>query len=196
MQGKTVMADMIKMQIQNAQLVQNALNAFAKKISQKVVKQGVRAAWTPLLKKARTNAKANIGGKEGGKIAKALKLRVFKKQKKGNYGMHVSMSYYQGDVYYVTGAHSKLKWSSNIETKKTSYKPGREEGRYYIPVALEYGHAKPGRGRWSGGGKHPPKDVAAQPFLRPALDATLPNAPKIFERHLVHAIHEENAKRR
>jgi hypothetical protein len=106
------------------------------------------------------------------------------------------MSSYAGDVYYVKGARSQLKWSSNIETKKTSYRPGREEGRYYIPVAIEYGHAFPGRGRASGGGKHPPKDVAAKPFLRPALDVTLPAAPKIFERHLVHAIHEENAKKR
>jgi len=183
------MADMVRMQIKNAQLIQNALNAFEKKVSQKVVRQGVRAAWTPLLKKAKENAKANVGGKEGGNISKAIKLRTFKKQKKGNYGMHVSIGPYGGDVYYIKGAHSKINVLTGARIK------GGESGRYYIPVAIEYGHAFPGRGRESGGGKHPPKDVAAKPFMRPALDVTLPHAPKIFEKYLVHAIHEENAKR-
>jgi len=181
------MADMVRMQIENAQAVQNALDAFEKKISRKIVRQGVRAAWKPLLDKAKTNAKSNVGGSEGGKIAKALKLRAFKKQKKGNYGMHVSIDYYEGDVYYITGARSLI----NPATGKR----GAERGRYYIPVAIEYGHAFPGRGRESGGGKHPPKDVAAKPFMRPALDTTLPAAPKIFEQHLVTAIAEENTKR-
>ena len=185
------MSDMIQMKIENARAVQDALNAFEKKISKKIVRQGVRAAWKPLLDRAKANARANVGGSEGGKIAKALKLRAFKKQKPGQYGMHVSMSFYGGDVYYITGAHSQLKWSSDIETKKTSYKPGREVGRYYIPSAIEYGHAFPGRG----GGKSAPKDVAAMPFLRPAADAAVPNAPTIFAGHLDKAIAEENARR-
>ena len=174
MQGKDIdMADMIQMQIKNAQAVQNALNAFEKKVSQKVVRQGVRASWTPLLKRAKENAKANVGGSEGGKIAKALKLRTFKKQKKGQYGMHVRINPKKAGQFVVV-----------------SPKTGN---RNYIPAAIEYGHAGPGRGKGPGGGG--PKDVAAKPFLRPALDATLPQAPKIFEKHLVHAIHEENAKR-
>ena len=175
------MADYIRMQINNAQAVQNALNAFEKKISQKVVRQGVRAAWTPLLKRARANAQSMISGSEGKKIAKALKLKVFKKKAKGRYGMHVSISVYGGDVYYVGGAHSLV----NVSTGK----PGKEVGRYYIPAAIEFGHAFPGRG---GTGA---KDVPARPFMRKALDVTLPNAPKIFEKHLVHAIHEENKKK-
>jgi len=172
---------MIQMQIKNAQLIQNALNAFSKKISQKVVKQGVKAAWTPLLKRAKANARALDSGRTkqkksqrmGHRIAVALELKPFKKQKPGNYGMTVKINPEKAKQFVV-------------------YSP-RTGNRNYIPVAIEHGHAFPGRGAGPGGGA--PKDVAAKPFMRPALDATLPAAPKIFERHLVHAIHEENAKR-
>jgi len=162
------MADRIQMQIKNAQLVQNALNAFSKKISQKVVRQGVRAAWKPLLDRAKENARSSVGGEMGALIARSMQLRAFRRQKKGSYGMLVRIK--AGVDEFVVVSES-----------------GR---RAYIPSAIEYGHAFPGRG-----GKGAPKDVAAKPFARPALDATLPNAPKIFEKHLVHAIHEENAKR-
>jgi len=174
------MSDMIKMQIQNAQAVQNAMNAFEKKISKKIVKQGVKAAWTPLLKRAKANARALDSGKTkqkksqrmGHRIAVALVLQAFKRQRPGQYGMHVRINPKKAGQFVVV-----------------SPKTGN---RNYIPAAIEYGHAAPGRGKGPGGGA--PKDVAARPFMRPALDATLPNAPKIFERHLVTAIAEENAK--
>lgn len=175
------MADMIKMQIENAQAVQNALNAFEKKVAKKVVRQGVRAAWKPLLDRAKANAKANVGGEMGNLLAKHMTLRAFRRQKKGQYGMLVRIKpgidkfvqYSMGSAFSITGKRKQISGS-----------------RYYIPSAIEYGHAFPGRG-----GKGAPKDVAAMPFMRPALDVTLPGAPKIFERYLVHAIHEENAKR-
>ena len=191
------MSDMIQIKIENARAVQNALNAFEKKISKKIVREGVKAAWHPLLVRAKANARALDSRKTkqkkskrmGHLIAKALVLKPFTKKKPGQYGMHVSMSFYEGDVYYITGARSLINVSTGARVK------GGESGRYYIPVAIEYGHAFPGRGRESGGGKHPPKDVAAKPFLRPAADAAVPNAPTIFAGHLNKAIAEENARR-
>ena len=162
------MADMVKMQIKNAQAVQNALNAFEKKISKKIVRKGVRAAWKPLLDRAKKNERANVGGEMGALIARSLQLRAFRRQKKGQYGMLVRIK-------------------PGIDEFVVVSKSGKKA---YIPAAIEYGHAFPGRG-----GEGAPKDVAAKPFMRPALDVTLPAAPKIFEWHLVHAIHEENAKR-
>ena len=175
------MADMIQMQIQNAQAVQNALNKFSLKISQKVVKQGVRAAWNPLLKRAKANARALDRGRTkqkkskrmGHLIAVALILQPFKRQRPNQYGMKVWLNPKKAGQFIVDSP--------------------RTGNRNFIPAAIEYGHAFPGRGAGPGGGA--PKDVAAKPFMRPALDVTLPNAPKIFEKHLVHAIHEENAKR-
>jgi len=160
---------MIRMQIENAQAVQNALNAFEKKISKKVVRQGVRAAWKPLLDRAKENARSSVGGDMGALIARSFQLRAFRRQKRGSYGMLVRIK-------------------AGVDEFVVVSKTGK---RAYIPSAIEYGHAFPGRG-----GKGAPKDVAAKPFLRPALDAILPNATKIFEQHLVTAIAEENAKRR
>ena len=162
------MADMIKMQIENAQAVQNALNAFEKKVSKKIVRQGVRAAWKPLLDRAKENARSSVGGEMGALIARSMQLRAFRRQKSGSYGILVRIK-------------------AGVDEFVVVSKSGQ---RAYIPSAIEYGHAFPGRG-----GKGAPKDVAAKPFLRPALDVTLPNAPKIFEQHLVKAIAEENAKR-
>ena len=162
------MSDMIQMKIENARAVQNALNAFEKKISKKIVRQGVRAAWKPLLDRAKENARANVGGKMGALIARSLQLRAFRRQKKGQYGMLVRIK-------------------SGVDEFVVVSKSGQ---RAYIPAAIEHGHAFPFRG-----GKGAAKDVAAKPFLRPALDVILPNAPAIFKKHLVHAIHEENARR-
>ena len=103
----------------------------------------------------------------GALIARKLQLRTFRRQKKGQYGMLVRIR-------------------PGVDEFVVVSKSGR---RGYIPAAIEYGHAFPYRG-----GKGAAKDVAARPFMRPALDVTLPNAPKIFKRHLVHAIHEENAR--
>jgi phage gpG-like protein len=159
---------MIKMQLQNAQAVQNALNNFEKKVAKKVVRQGVRAAWKPLLDKSKANARTYVGGAMGSLIARKLQLRAFKKQKRGQYGMYVRIRSGVDEFVYIS-------------------KSGK---RAYIPSAIEYGHAFPYHG-----GRGAAKDVAARPFMRTALATALPNAPKIFERHLVRAIHEENRKR-
>lgn len=170
---------MISMQIENAQAVQDALSKFEQKISKKIVRQGVRAAWTPLLKKSKENAKANVGGKMGKLIAKYFQLRAWRRQKKGQYAMLVRL---KADVpefiQYSKGS------AFSIKTKKQV-----SGSRAYIPVAIEYGHAFPYRG---GSGA---KDVAAIPFMRPALDAIKPKAVYLFKQHLIRAIHEENQKR-
>jgi len=161
------MSDMIQIKIENARAVQNALNAFENKIAKKVVRQAVRAAWKPLLDRAKENARANVGGRMGALIARSLQLRAFRRQKKGQYGMLVRLR-------------------PGIDEFVVISKSGK---RAYLPAAIEYGHAFPYRG-----GKGAAKDVAAIPFMRPALDVTLPNAPAIFESHLVKAISEENAR--
>lgn len=172
---------MISMQIQNAQAVEAALKKFESKISKKIVREAVKDAWTPLLKLSKSNAR-NLSGTRrkgvkkvtriGPRIAKALKLKPFRKQRPGQYGMYVAIDPNQADQFIVIS------------------KSGQ---RNYIPAAIEYGHAFPGRGQGPGG--HAPKDVEAKPFMRPALDATLPKAPAIFKTHLMRAIREENMKR-
>lgn len=159
---------MISMKIENAKLVQNALNNFEKKVAKKVVRQGVRATWKPLLDRSKANARLMVGGQMGSLIARNLQLRAFRRQKRGQYGMYVRIRSGVDEFIHVS----------------------KSGNRAYIPSAIEYGHAFPYKG-----GRGASKDVPARSFMRTALDATLPHAPKIFERHLVHAIHEENRKR-
>lgn len=165
------MSDVIKMQVKNAQAVQNALNAFEKKIAKKIVRTGVRASWTPLLKRAKENARSKVGGDMGKLIARSLQLRAFKKQKRSQYGMLVRIK-------------------KGVDEFVVVSKSGQ---RNFIPAAIEYGHAFPYHGKGPGGGA--PKDVAAISYLRSALDITLPKAPMIFRTHLVRAIREENMKK-
>ncbi len=160
--------DKLAVKIQNAKAVQNALDAFEKKVAKKIVRQGVRACWKPLLDRAKANARARVGGKMGALIARKLQLRAFRKQKRGQYGMYVRIRPGVDEFVHVS-------------------KSGK---RAYIPAAIEYGHAGPHRG-----GEGATKDVPAVPYMRPALDVTLPNALKIFQEHLEQAIREENAKK-
>jgi hypothetical protein len=157
---------MISMQIENARQVQDALNKFENRIAKKVVREAVRASWKPLLERAKDNARANVGGNMGRLIARSLQLRAFRRQRSGSYGMLVRL---------------KPKIDEFVSVSKSGQ-------RAFIPSAIEYGHSFPYRGGKS-------KDVAAIPFMRPALDVTLPKAPKIFEDYLNKAIAEENAKR-
>lgn len=168
MQGKGLMADIVNLKIENARQVQDALNKFEKKVAKKTVRQGVRAAWKPLLDRSKENARSNVGGKMGRLITSKLQLRAWRRQKRGQYAMMVRVK-------------------SGIDEFVHVSKSGN---RAYIPSAIEYGHAFPYHG-----GKGASKDVAAMPFMRPALDVTLPKAPKIFKTFLIRAIREENKKR-
>jgi hypothetical protein len=162
------MSDTIQIKIENARAVQNALDAFEKKVAKKVVRQGVRAAWKPLLNRTKENARSMVGGGMGSLIAKNTQLRAFKKQKRGQYGVLVRIKPGIPEFVHISASGK----------------------RAYIPAAIEYGHARPGRG-----GRGAAKDVAAIPFQRKALAVSLPNAPKIFAAHLERAIVEENAKK-
>lgn len=176
------MADTIHVKIENARQVQDALNAFTNKVARKIVREGVKAAWTPLLRQAKLNARALDSGRTekkkaarmGHLIAASLVLKPAKKQRPESYAMMV-----------------RIKKDYPQEFLQISERTGR---RAFIPVAIEYGHAFPGRGL-GGAGMKAPKDVAARPYMRKALDAVLPNAPKIFEKHLDDAIREENGKK-
>jgi len=137
-------------------------------VAKKIVRQAVRAAWKPLLDRAKENALSMVGGEMGRLLARHMTLRAFRRQKKGSYGVLVRIK--PGIDEFV-----------HISTT------GR---RAYIPAAIEYGHAFPYKG-----GKGSAKNVAARPFMRKALDVSLPNAPGIFAGHLDKAIAEENAKK-
>lgn len=82
---------------------------------------------------------------------------------------------------------------SMIDPKAPNLAVTTQDGkRYYIPTAIEYGHAFPGRG----GGKNAPKDVPAKPFMRPAYDSEKGKAEKVLVNELRNGIEKVGAEKR
>jgi hypothetical protein len=174
---------MISMQVDNARAVQNALNKFEDKISKKIVRDAIKTGMRPLLAEAKSNAKGLTGTRikgvkksqrMGSIIARSLTTQVIKSSS-------------------LRRTYGRDAWGQRIWPKKGSdelFAVNSKSGkRYYIPAAIEYGHAFPGRG---GSGA---KDVPAKPFIRPAWERHKALIPRIFKQHIIRAIRQENMKR-
>jgi HK97 gp10 family phage protein len=122
------------------------------KVGKKVVKKALRVATKVIATAAKANAKSMVGGQMGKTISSAITVRVAKMRGRRNYGYNAMTSDKYAEQFTV--------------------------GAYYIPAAIEYGHAFPGRG----GGKSPPKDVAAISFMRLAYEQTKGQAIKIVKK--------------
>jgi hypothetical protein len=116
-----------------------ALDSFAGKTQKKIVRKGVRGGAKVLQKEVARNA-LKIGATSKGDddidmmelIASKIKVKAWKRQKDGAYGVGVILD------------HDKR----FIHIAKKSYSPkvagaGRSKNRSYIPTAIEYGHIKP-----------------------------------------------------
>ncbi len=110
----------------------------------KAARKATREANKQVTLPAAVRGASAIGGEMGGLIAQSLTVRSMTKLKKGHYGTKVIIKPSDQFVYY-------------SQTGK----------RYFIPTAIEYGHAFPGRG----GIPYAPKDVAPRPFMRSAYEA-------------------------
>jgi HK97 gp10 family phage protein len=158
------MSDFVSMNLKGGKELEKTLLAMEKKVAKKVVRRGVRKGLKPTLTAAKANVASMLGGRESGgdnevSMKQLLKdnlvIKVAKKQRKGSYKMAVQP---RADV------------AGFVDDKNG----------YYIPFAIEYGHAFPGRG----GGKNAPKDVPAIPFMRKAADANLKKAVPILAREI------------
>lgn len=150
--------DLFNIQVSGAKEFTAMLDRLERKTVNKIAKDICRKSMQPMLAAAQANA-ANLGqGRMSQLMSKKLKVYNIKKRnlRRGHFGAKIS---FQSKVPEFIGM--QMNAFSNIKTRKTF---GR---RYYIPHAIEYGHAFPGRG----GGKGAPKDVAARPFIRPAFDS-------------------------
>jgi hypothetical protein len=108
----------------------------------------------------------------GRQISKSLQLKVGKpKDRKTQYFIRVQHSPKFNDVFvsYSMGSHSSL------ATHKTT------GDRYYIPNAIEYGHALPGQADGA-------KAVAPIPYLRPAFDSNIRRAERLMRLKLFDGI--------
>lgn len=111
-----------------------------------------------ILPKYQMNALAlnNQGSGMASKIASAIRVRKMMKLRRHNYG---AVSEVASEADFVTFTKES---SFDIQTRKQV--SGK---RYFVPAAIEFGHAFPGRG----GGKNAPKDVPARPFAKTAYES-------------------------
>lgn len=150
------MSDVFELKVDGIEKINKMLQRVEKKVAEKAEKKILKQAMQPLLSDAKSSA-SNLGsGKMSSLLSKTLKIYNIKKKnlRRGHIGVQLRHKEDKKLVAYSVGS------SSSLATKKTSGK------RYFIPNAIEYGHAFPGRG----GGKGAPKDVPARPYIRPAYD--------------------------
>lgn len=140
------------------------LLSLERKVAKKIVRSAVRVGSKPMLTAAKANAQSIVGGSMGAAISAALIIRAFKKQKPGQYGLHVMHKPNVAKFVY--------------RTKSGQF--------YYIPYAIEYGHAAPGRG-----GKNAPKDVPPRAYMRTAFDATKGSSRRIIHTEMIGGIERE-----
>jgi HK97 gp10 family phage protein len=144
----------VSMKLTGAKEIEKKLRELEPKVGRKVVRQALRSGAKIIQKAQKDSAKSVVGGSLGSKIARNIVVRAMKKKTKNRYGV-----------------------TALINPKEESFiHHTKDNKRYYIPAAIEYGHAKPGRG----GGSSPPKDVPARPFMRPAFDAEKENAANVI----------------
>lgn len=151
---------MIQMTITGAKEIEAKLVSLEKKVAKSIVRKAVRAGAKPIHVTAKANALNAVGGTMGSKISRALAVRAFRRQRRGQYGVNVI---FKDDpmLIHIT----------------------KDGTRQYIPAAIEYGHAFPGRG-----GKNAPKDVPARPYMRPAFDSKKGEAERAVRRELLAGI--------
>jgi hypothetical protein len=152
---------MISVQIEGGKELEEKLLQLERNVGKKIIRQAVRNAQKSLIPAIKSNLAAiSRGGGMAEKIARALKLGVPKKQKKGGYTIQVLLKQDPAFVSYRKGSFSYL-------YNKKGKGHGKEIGRSYIPAAIEYGHGHN-------------KEQAARPFIRPAADATEKSRVKIL----------------
>jgi hypothetical protein len=140
---------MITIELEGALELEKKLAALQIKMARKIRARAVKAGARITLARAKAIAPVIIGGRMGDIIARALQIRTMKKPPRGAYGVRVQHSADANDeLVHIT----------------------RDGRRYYIPNAIEHGHAAPGRGGAGRGAA--PKDVPPNPYMRPALAQT------------------------
>lgn len=126
--------------------LEKTLLGLERKVGKKIVRSATRKAAKPALTQARQNARSMVGGNMGALISKNIQVRGFKKQKKGRFGVTVKLKPDIAEFIHV----------------------GADGTRYYIPAAIEYGHA----------------NAMAIPFMRRASDTTKQKRVAILSKEL------------
>ncbi len=126
-----------------------------RKVKRKLVRTAVKTGANIIKQQAASNARSMVGGEMGDLLAKNLKVHIFRKQKRGSYG--VSIWTKPGVMGFI--------WITQDGTQE------------YIPAAIEFGHY----GGWQ---QDNPSFVPAIPFMRTAFDTKVRAANRAIGRML------------
>ena len=179
------MSDGISITVEGGRELEKILLSLEPKIGKTAVRKAVRVGTNIIRDRQKALARANVGGSMGSLLAKHIVSKVPKEigGVRNGKGLYAMSTQFRKDVpEFVYETHDS---TFSIRTRK------RLSGaRYYIPFAIEFGHAFPGRGK--GGDKGAPKDVAAIPFMRPGYRQSYRRAMQMVLDRLNAAIRNEN----
>lgn len=176
---------MLELKLEGVDLLNRRLSALTRKVQKKIIRKAVRESLKPILRDARRNAKTIVGGNMGTTISKNLASAPFRRQKRGQYGMRVYIKPLSKIMKSKASSRSAKGFFAMMEAATSFVYVTKSGKRYFIPSAIEYGHAFPGKG----GGKS--KDVPARPFMRPAVDSNKNQAIMVFSRVMHDEIERE-----
>jgi hypothetical protein len=149
------------------------LMKLGNKVAKSIVKKANRIAIKEVKVVVQRRAKRMVGGEMGSLIARKVFIQVFKKQRKGSFGLRVGI---RPDVPEFTGkSQTRLK---TVQGKTKTVRKWMKGKRWYIPAALEYGHG----------------NARPIPFFRSAWAASKKTAVRTLGRELKQGI-EREAKR-
>jgi len=154
----------IGVQVTGLKELNRVLLRLERKDGRAVVRDALRIATQPVQNVTKICAKRMVGGKMGDLLSRNIIVRAAKRKRPHEYRLLVMT---KPDVPEFVG-YSKGS-ASSIKSKKLV-----SGTRYYIPAAIEFGHAFPGRG---GSGA---KDIAPIPFMRSAADAKEDESRRLF----------------
>lgn len=148
------MADGFSVDIRGLAELDRKLKALDAKVKRKLVKTAVKAGAGLVMNKVKSNAVSMVGGEMGSLIAERMRVKAFRRQKRGSFGVGIRPN---NDIGF--------RWITQDGTQE------------YIPAAIEFGHF----GGWQ---QENPTFVPAIPFMRTAFDSKSREAERIIARIL------------
>ena len=149
------MAEGFSIDIRGLKELDQKMKSLDIRVTKKVVRIAVKRGANIILQQSKSNAVSMVGGDMGNLIAKNLVARVFKKRRRGSYGVAVRLKSGGMGLIWIT----------------------QDGTREYIPAAIEFGH----EGGWQ---QENPTFVPAIPFMRAAFDSKVRDAERYIARTL------------
>lgn len=153
----------MSMEVKGLKKLEKKLNGFEAKIGKKIMRKALRTGAKVVKQAQKTKATSVVGGDMGTNISRSIVVRSLKVRRKQLYRVSSMLNPNNYSLIHITQAGK----------------------RYYIPTAIEYGHANPGLGGTT------IKDVAPKPFMRVAMNESESAAKRAVIQELKKGIEQQ-----